>query len=199
MTRTCVVDLETTGLDPSRHEPWEFGLIVRDDANTTGDTEYLLRVEPNLRYADPDSLRTCRYYERTADMEDPDEAGAWNLADGTLNWWSPGRRVAHELARMLDNSVLVGANAHFDAGFLARWLPEHGQAYTAHYRPMCVTTMGYGYLRGLGKADGLRWPLSSDEVSRALGVDPGDYDRHSALGDCRWACAQLDVITGEGR
>jgi hypothetical protein len=58
--------------------------------------------------------------------------------------------------------------------------------------------MAYGWLRARGEADGLSWPLVSDEVSRAVGVHPDRFDRHSALGDCRWVLAQLDVITGSG-
>jgi hypothetical protein len=32
-------------------------------------------------------------------------------------------------------------------------------------------------------------------LSRALGVDPDAYDRHTALGDARWVRAQYDTIT----
>lgn len=30
-------------------------------------------------------------------------------------------------------------------------------------------------------------PYSSEDVSAALGVDPGKYARHTALGDAQWA------------
>ena len=39
-------------------------------------------------------------------------------------------------------------------------------------------------------------PWDSDEISRVVGVDPDDFDRHTALGDARWARAIYDAITG---
>jgi hypothetical protein len=113
--------------------------------------------------------------------------------------WSDPFKVARKVAETIDGAVVLGANPGFDKDFVRPFLARHGQAYTAHYRPLCITTMGYGYLHGLGKADGLTWPLSSDEVSRALGVDPGDFGRHTALGDCAWTLAQFDVISGGAR
>jgi hypothetical protein len=36
----------------------------------------------------------------------------------------------------------------------------------------------------------------TDDFARALGVDPGQFERHSALGDCRLAGLMLDIIEG---
>ncbi len=41
----------------------------------------------------------------------------------------------------------------------------------------------------------LQLPWNSNNVSRALGVDPDQYDRHTAMGDVRWVMAQYDAIT----
>lgn len=205
--RICVLDLETTGLQPGAgHECWEIGLIVRDEAPLAGeygtrkDTEYLWRVQPDLTRADPAALAVNRYYERTKTMGQTwSEGCVYDLAglddEATLLWSDPAL-VALALARLIDGAVVIGANPGFDKDFLRPFLHTHGQAYTAHYRPVCVTVAGWAYLLGQGKGEGLSWPLSSNEVSQRLGVDPADFDRHSALGDCKWTEAQWAVITG---
>lgn len=206
--RVCVVDLETTGLYPEAgHEPFEWGMIVRDrdDAGAAATVEYLWRTCPDLTRADPEALRLNRFHERTADMPGWVPQGfASNLAhpdmvaEGRLSWSDPAL-VAEEFAELTAGAVVVGANPGFDVErFLRPYLARRGLVYSAHYRPLCVTTMGYGWLCARGEAGGLSWPLVSDEVSRAVGVDPDRFDRHGALGDCRWAAAQLDVITGGG-
>jgi DNA polymerase III epsilon subunit-like protein len=179
-SRVAFVDVESTGRDPDVHEIWEIGLIARD--HTAGTAEFRWLIEPSrLRSAEPDALRIGRYYQRTADVQ-----------------WSDPARVAYELARLIDGAVVVGSNPGFDKDFLRPFLADFGQAYTAHYRPLCVTTVAYGYLCGRGEADGLRWPLSSDEVSSRVGVDPAGFDRHTALGDCHWAAAVWDTVTLQG-
>lgn len=37
-------------------------------------------------------------------------------------------------------------------------------------------------------------PWRSEDVSRALGINPDDYARHTALGDVRWAMAIYDAV-----
>jgi oligoribonuclease (3'-5' exoribonuclease) len=39
-------------------------------------------------------------------------------------------------------------------------------------------------------------PWDSGELSRAVGVDPDDFDRHTALGDARWAKAIYQAVMG---
>ena len=39
-------------------------------------------------------------------------------------------------------------------------------------------------------------PWDSDALSRAVGVNPDDFDRHTALGDARWAKAMYEAVMG---
>jgi hypothetical protein len=48
------VDLETTGLDPARHELWDVGIVTDDDQ------EIEFHVRPSLTTADPGALRLTR-------------------------------------------------------------------------------------------------------------------------------------------
>lgn len=197
MNRICFLDLETTGLDPDRHEVWEIGVIVRD---RDGDHDHLWRIEPDLAKADPNGLRIGRYYERTTGLRHSGE-DAWNVAPGVWNKskevgdvWSGPAAVAAKLARLLDGTHIVGAVPSFDAEFLKRFLPANGQAYTAHYHLHCVETMALGHLKALDVA--VDFGTNSDSLSSLLGVDPAKYDRHTALGDARWVRDQYDAIMG---
>jgi hypothetical protein len=45
----------------------------------------------------------------------------------------------------------------------------------------------------LNHIDG-RPPWDSDELSLAVGVDPEQFDRHTALGDAKWAKALYEAV-----
>lgn len=196
--RIVFLDLETTGLDPDRHEPWEIGLIAR--GHYANDREFLWRVMPDLTKADPNSLRIGRYYERTAGHLAPTLTAANLASPDAKPKWSLPRAVAPILAGLLDGAHIVACNPSFDAAFLKRFLPEHGHAFTAHYHLIDVEALAVGYLNGdhdhvlnVGRP---ALPWDSDEISRAVGVDPEAFERHTALGDARWVRAQWDAITG---
>jgi len=192
----AIIDAETTGLDPDQHEAWEWGLILRDPSAPPHerDVEYLWQVRPDLTTADPIALSKGGYYRRA--RLNYTEPGAAELVEGpeTAKVTSAGD-LARVLAPLLDGAVVVGCNPAFDRDFLRPFLLRHGQAYTCHYRPVCVTTMGAGYLYGQGLSSG-SLPWSSDGIASLLGIDPGDYERHTALDDCRFARDQWDAITG---
>ena len=42
-------------------------------------------------------------------------------------------------------------------------------------------------------------PWSSDGLSSAVGVDPEQFERHTAMGDVRWVMAQWDAVMGGNR
>jgi hypothetical protein len=203
-----IVDTETTSLTPDYGTGsgviWELALIGRADGS-----EHLWRMKPDLSVADPQALSVGRYYERTEGMR------PWTL-DGTadlarpqseagipVHCWSSAPKLAAEVTRMLDGKIIVAANPAFDAGFLSAFLRANGEAPTWHYRLRDIGSMAWGWLAAQ-HAHGLYFgeipaiDASTDELARALGVDPLGFDRHSALGDCRLVAAMLDVIEGGG-
>ena len=194
MTRIIFADCEVTHLDPQVGHIWELALIVRDPGEA--DREHLWHIRPDLKNADPNALRIGGYYERLC-VQVRTMGGAMPFANGR----EPERETpldtelaAGIVAGLLDGAVLVGQNAQFDAAHLTQFLRRNGQAYTAHYRPVCVTTMLAGLLAARGEYPAPPW--KSADVARAVGVDPGDYDTHTALGDARLARAIYDAVTG---
>ena len=130
--------------------------------------------------------------------------------------------VAERLAKLLGGAHLVGAVPSFDAAFLTRFLRRHGQAFTAHYHLVDVEALAAGWIAGrraevfatefagqerddrlgaladiLGQVDPSP-PWDSGNLSRAVGVAPEDFERHTAIGDARWAKAIYDAVMNGG-
>lgn len=197
MTPIAVVDSETTGLDPFRHEMWELAIITADhdpDLGIVNEKEFAVHLPVDLSKADPTGLRVGRFYERYNPQ---------HIAD-------PGV-AARAVAKMLDGRTLIGAVPNFDEKFLERWLRRFDQCGVWHYHLVCVENLAAGWLMGRAagvelageSTDGFKDdrhvampPWNSNELSRAIGVEPDDFDRHTALGDVEWALAIYKAVNG---
>jgi hypothetical protein len=123
-----------------------------------------------------------------------------------------------EFGRLTHNAQLVGAVISFDADRLWRLLTANGVQPSWHYHIVDVEALVVGYLRGLYafagnnlaidlpiEAHGKTYttvseitthPWDSAALSKAVGVDPADFDRHTAAGDVLWARALHDAVMG---
>jgi hypothetical protein len=201
------IDTETDGVHPNR-KPWEIALIRRDER---GERETSFFVEIDLSTADPFGLRVGRFYERHPlglwlsgsgvyeDFPEPDDEDTDYVST---------QEAAHWVARLTHGAHLVGAVPNFDAETLDRLLRRHELLSGWHYHLIDIEAMAVGYLAGLRAAgagengrdaDLPALPWDSDDLSRACGVEPpGEDERHTALGDARWAARLYDAITGSG-
>jgi hypothetical protein len=189
-TKLAFVDCETTGLDPDRHEIWELAVIESGDG-----AEWVFNLPVDLARADPMGLRIGRYYERQL-MDLP----AWK---GPVSGACAGSvdEMAAVVALLLDGAHLVGAVPSFDAAFLGRWLRAHAQAPTWHYHLIDVEALVAGFIAGRDgpgypAPEEARPPWDSEQLSELVGVGPDRFDRHTALGDARWAKAIYDAVMG---
>lgn len=176
------VDLETTGLDPAKHDAWEIAIVRRDTSGLV--SEYLWQKRPSeqgLLEADPEALEISRYHER---MTVPEGAEAIDVITGKTVTLGELFRDIHGL---LDGAILIGSNVGaFDADFLRRML---GSA-PWYYRPVCAVTLAAGFLYSAerGEMPDEDVPFSTGHVSAHMGVrQPGFRERHTALPDARWA------------
>lgn len=189
----CYVDVETTGLDPERHEVWDIALIEEDG------TEHEFHVLPeHPRSADEAALRITRFYQRVAAAgvyEETIKEGYPPRSRTTKRasfWTRRSRRsIASEIAALTAGKHLVGAVPSFDARFLAGFLMREDHVPAWHYHLVDVETLIAGRL-------GLKPPLKSEDLSRAIGVDPAQFERHTALGDARWVRAQYEAVYDPG-
>ena len=94
MKNYAVVDIETTGLDPYKHEIIEIAILTETET-------YHVKVCPqNLQYADSKALEINGYNEK-------DWYGAVKPIDAAI-----------VTSRLLDNKIIIGHNPSFDMSFL---------------------------------------------------------------------------------
>lgn len=225
MTRIVFLDTETTSLRPDRRA-WEIGLIERrevtvkhpdgPDTQETEDVEhrwFIQSADLDLGNADLMSLNIGRFYERHPNNTPVPKAGvpgAWVSA-------KPEGEVLHEVEKLTRGAHLVGAVPNFDADVLGARMRANGICPSWHYHLCCAENLAAGWLAAYaaylerdgslaegaaGRAAALRAiatpPWNSEELSRAVGVDPEEFARHEALGDAQWARAIYDrVIRGD--
>lgn len=158
MTRRIVfVDVETTGLDPRRHEVWEIATVERSGPAR------LWYPELNRQkwgQADPTALEISGFWQRRESSPQ-----------------SP-REVAALLSDWLGGVTFAGANPAFDDAFLSEFVRRHQYPVTWHHRLLDVPVYVAGAL-------GLEPGLSLSEAAEAVGIDVSGYERHTALGDAR--------------
>ncbi len=165
----CFIDIESTSLRPDRRA-WEIAVIVRRPDEPDHEQSWLVdRSDLDLGNADLASLKFGGFYERHRGYTKPESV------------------ILTEVERLTRGAILMGSNPSFDAETLAARMRAHGICPSWHYRTECLSTAMKWWLvsRGLTLPSGEK----SDALSQAIGVDPGTFDRHTALGDCQWTRA----------
>lgn len=157
------VDVETTGLDPERHEIVEIGLVLANAATLEEIGAFSARVAPErLEDADPGALVVNGF---TAEAW----AGALPL------------RSALELALpMLAGSMLAGHNVGFDRSFLSAAFQRAGMPMPAYKYSLDTASMAWPLLRS-----GRIPRLSLDALAAYFGLTR--ESPHRALADARCA------------
>lgn len=200
MTRLVFVDTETTSLRHDRRA-WEVGLIVRDPGREDREFHWFIGTgDLDLGGADPFSLKIGRFYERH-----PQYRGTVNSDE------HPEAYVLGQVEKLTRGAHLVGAIVSFDADVLAARMRANGICPSWHYHLVCVENLAAGWLhrdaallenRQHSLEAAARWrdlatpPWKSEDLTAALGVTVAEADRHTALGDARWARDVYDAVTG---
>jgi len=203
MTRIVFCDTETTSLRPDRRA-WEVGLIVREPGEDDREVSWFVNDRDlDLANADVMSLKIGRFYERHPQYRlDRESTGTDTETEyDALRLIEAITRGAH----------LVGAVPNFDADVLGARMRANGICPAWHYHLICVENLAAGWLNRhaavlenreatIEEATRLRVlaspPWKSDDLSAALGVKVSAEDRHTALGDARFARAIYDAVTG---
>ncbi|TKJ24342.1 3'-5' exoribonuclease [Blastococcus sp. CCUG 61487] len=206
------VDCETTALGPLAR-PWEIAAVRRDcsDADVYEETEYVWHVAYSPFILPPGTNQSAL-----------EVGGWWQRGDliGAANWlydaygdsdvrlaraaeWAIARRV-HEV---LAGAVLIGVGVHFDAAVLSAMFSRHCLAPEPwHYAIVDLKAATWGQLQQMqdyGNDDSLHTaralPMKSEQMAEELGVAPPTAEeRHTALGDARWAARWFDALVGAG-
>lgn len=188
MSRLVFVDVETTGLDPERHDIWEVALVVRDDDHDNQVHRAYLR--PDLADADPGALRVSRFYDVEAAIEEaaPDLAELVARHEQPVaDWWCDPPTTAKTISRLTAGAHLVGASPAFDARFLEQLLRDHGRRPAWSHRLIDVEAMAAG---------ALGWPLPRGLATTAeeLGLEVDRDLTHGAVYDALLAMRVYDAV-----
>ncbi len=209
----CFLDTETTGLHPDNHQIWEVALITPDGH------EHVWQFPVDEMAADPFALDIGHYWDRKWDpqvgeVSELDAIYSAHKREGRRkNYPTEGRAINPSVAwcrhfRGLTSGLhLCGAVPSFDEERLRRLLNRNGVLHRWHYHLIDIEALAVGYLHGaksergtLGTQvlqQGLPW--RSDDLSRACGIEPPNgQDKHTALGDARWAKAIYEAVTDGG-
>lgn len=182
--KIAFLDTETTSLRHDRRA-WEVALILRDAKGF--DHEYHWFIDDcdlELGNADVKSLSIGKFYDRHPQ---------YRAAGGSVHFEADVLQQAERLTR---DATVVGGVPSFDSEVLANRMRANNICPSWHYRTQDFQTLILGYLRGQGKA-APALPWKSDDLSRLIGVEPpADDERHTALGDARWALRVWDTIIG---
>jgi hypothetical protein len=201
VSRLAFVDTETVTLEPGHDVIWEIGIITRDPDRP--DEEWLYQVRPNMGKARPESLEVSRFEERY-ELGDRQQAAAWFPAAGGRPQRLTADGLAMNLRLLLAGRHVWGSTPGFDLERLSamlrrQWGKTPGYHDPWHYKPHDVKDYAAGYLRcfsGREVPDGLLdLPYDSVALSQAMGVFVQEADRHTALGDARWARDLYDAVT----
>lgn len=218
MTHLAYIDTETSGLDIERHAIWELALIIEGHPNPEKDGDYIWQFPIDLKASDAIALSIGGWYERSVQWRgsklgwstNPPKY-AWKVA-GVTGHPNPDQRQLYDqsdqmtieyqlvtICNLLRGAHLVGANPAFDAYRLERLLRQFDMLSTWHYHLVDIETLMLGWLArsNTGSGDMPTIPWKSDDLSKRIGVEtPSGEERHTALGDARWAKRVYERIMG---
>src|SRR5690349_18288851 len=199
------LDTETTGLHPGR-KIWEIGAVRREIDGS--EKELLLQIDPiDISDADPMGLKIGGFFERHFSFASDDYEHPYNLS-------VVSEKTAAQIIRAFTHGAhIIGAVPNIDTESLDKLLRQNSFLGTWHYHLIDVETLAIGFIKGYKRAvlynpgipisDDSRvnfaydvsLPWKSDELSRAIGVEPPtDEERHTAMGDCKWAMRTYDKV-----
>lgn len=183
-------DVETTGLNPSKHGIWEVALIER--MRGMEDSKLLVQIRPDLTTADDEALRISRFHERFV-VPDGYDAAVIHESMGEVEPVDRLEIVEH-LFNTLRGAILVGSNTAFDAMMLRKLFGDPDEL-PWHYRVINALELAAGVLVARGHEVPLPW--NSYDISNMIGVKPPEKGKaHSAMPDAEWARDVFDAVDG---
>jgi hypothetical protein len=186
----CFLDTETDGVHPGR-KAWEIAMIRREPDGREREASFFVTID--LATADPFGLKVGGFYDRhplgRRLSRGPGAAGSARQ--------KAIKDAAYLVAEFTHGAHIVGAVPNFDTEVLAELLREVGFTPAWHYHLVDVENLAVGYLASTSGA--MQPPWSSDEITTRLGLPPvPEEDRHTALGDARWAQSIYDRVMQGG-
>ena len=177
----AIIDVETTGLDPGRHEMIDIGAIYTDlDGNELG--RFFTRImPPNPQRIDPAASAVNGYSE-----ERWRALGAVGEAEAVAEFLAFHARVA-DGRRM----VFTAYNAQFDHGFVSALLSRHGHRFDDHYTYFLLDIPSMAWGQGLKV-------LGNAQLAGELGLPDETRDplQHTGMTGAEWNLSLYRALLG---
>ncbi len=165
------VDVETTGLDPLRHELIELAVVLARQIPTSGRgptvevlEEHEWKIKPeHIDLADPESLQINGYM-----------AGKWIFAADLP-------KVMEAFGKITKSASLVAHNVSFDQGFIDQAFKKSGVKNEMHYHKIDTLSLAFGKLYHDPRAE----KFSLRSLCEHFGIP--NPNAHTALSDARAA------------
>jgi hypothetical protein len=213
--RKVWMDVETTGLHAARR-PWEVALITRDEQRDglSDDLDwhwFIHARDLDLANADAKALDIGGFWERHPHGPILRTMGGLaylrGLSDAKLAWelgnlpYGPEARVAAIMADEVfdltrNRAMIYGSNPNFDMHTVEASMLRIGLRPQWHYHGVDVPTLIEGWLMGKGAPIPTDEHKRSDALCRAIGIEPDNYPRHTAMGDCQLFRDAYDALRG---
>ena len=173
----CFLDTETLGLHPDA-PVWEFAAIRRFNAEGTEERFHC--------FIDHDPHP---WVDQFSEPFKADYLKRFSGADIRTRW---------EAAAIVDEATsgahIVGAVPDADTERLTKLLANADIAPSWHYHLIDIENVVVGWLAALTPLSPLMPPWDSEDLSKAVNVDPTKFARHTAMGDVLWVQAQWDAV-----
>ncbi|OYN82953.1 hypothetical protein [Mycolicibacterium sphagni] len=176
MTGYCFVDIKTLGL--GRNAPtWEFAAIST----------------PNLsRSARGDEIRFAIEHDSDNWLESlPEPFASDYRARYDPSEAQTEQMAAYTISKITRRAFVVAREPAFHVDHVAALLRRH----SIEPEWFCVEGIGSivkGFLAARGELSDPPW--NAADLSSAVGIDPADYEVHTAKGGVRWVKAQYDLV-----
>lgn len=180
MDDLCFIDCETTGLEPDHHVVWEIGFIIDDIKHCC----MLELTDEEIRLASSQALSVGNFYSRYYSTKEWFTKDMVNINKNLeIHGWVPiqsRRSFALWLVQSINTRHLAGMNPNFDDEFIGNFCRKYSIPPVWNYHLVDIEAL----IAGKQKTPP---PWKSKDLSLSIGIDPDDFDRHTALGDAEWA------------
>ena len=172
--KLCVLDVETTGLDPNKHDIIEICCIYLDSFVKPTDNFFHMFLTP-LR---PENIDYRALKANHTDKIEIMKRGVdpFKAADAFEDWFKEicgTKKIAP-----------IGHNYHFDMGFLKSWLGLNHYEYYFDYHTRDTMVIA-NYLNDRADFRSEKYPYPKQSLQYLCNqLDVDNPSRHTAIGDC---------------
>lgn len=182
MSELVFLDTEANARHAQRR-PWEIAMIRRDGRG--GEQEITIFIDIadiDLDNAEPESLRISGFHRRHPHFGYTLTAGQYHCRE---------RDAAAMVYDWTAGAAVYGINPDFDVTCLEPMMGRHALTPVWFYAPQDVAMLASEHLLGLGQMPA----RDVEALSVQCGVPVPQADRHTALGDARWAASWFDELS----